>query len=101
MNYCNIITRRLFIVARGCGVLPFFLCFGSFRRFARVAYTCGAVFDVRILVCACQVRWYCREAGVRALGQKLERVARKLALDVVKLQEGGPAARDTEGAKAG
>ena len=38
---------------------------------------------------ACQVRWYCREAGVRALGQKLERVARKLALDVVKLQEGG------------
>jgi len=47
------------------------------------------------------VRWYCREAGVRALGQKLERVARKLALDVVKLQEGGPAARDTEGAKAG
>lgn len=33
------------------------------------------------------VRWYCREAGVRQLAQKLERVCRKLALDVVKFQE--------------
>jgi Lon-like ATP-dependent protease len=34
-----------------------------------------------------QVRWYCREAGVRQLAQKLERVARKHALDVVRYQE--------------
>jgi ATP-dependent Lon protease len=33
------------------------------------------------------VRWYCREAGVRQLAQKLERVARKLALNVVRYQE--------------
>ena len=38
---------------------------------------------------------------MRVLSQKLERVARKLALDVVRLQEGGSGCRDTEGAKAG
>lgn len=33
------------------------------------------------------VRWYCREAGVRSLQQKIEQICRKLALKVVRFNE--------------
>jgi len=47
------------------------------------------------------VRWYCREAGVRNLAQKIEKISRKLALDVVRYQEGGINATDTGAPKVG
>jgi ribonuclease D len=47
------------------------------------------------------VRWYCREAGVRNLGQKIEKICRKLALDVVRYQEGGINATETSAPKDG
>jgi Lon-like ATP-dependent protease len=34
------------------------------------------------------VRWYCREAGVRSLAKHIDRITRKLALQVVAEQEG-------------
>ena len=43
------------------------------------------------------VRWYCREAGVRQLAQRLERICRQLALDVVRYAETGDV--ETKGAE--
>ena len=43
------------------------------------------------------MRWYCREAGVRQLAQRLERICRRLALDVVRFGETGDVS--TKGAK--
>jgi Lon-like ATP-dependent protease len=34
------------------------------------------------------VRWYCREAGVRNLEKHIEKVCRKLALEVISKAEG-------------
>uniref|UniRef100_A0A7S2RZQ8 Lon protease homolog n=1 Tax=Rhizochromulina marina TaxID=1034831 RepID=A0A7S2RZQ8_9STRA len=44
------------------------------------------------------VRWYCREAGVRQLSQRIERICRKLAFEVVQHGETGDA---NNGSKAG
>ena len=43
-------------------------------------------------------RWYCREAGVRQLAQRLEKISRKLAYEVVQHLEEG---EENNGSKAG
>merc|ERR1712107_400468 len=42
------------------------------------------------------VRWYCREAGVRNLNKYIEKIARKLALQVVAEEEGAELTKDSK-----
>lgn len=42
------------------------------------------------------VRWYCREAGVRNLNKYIEKISRKLALQVVAEEEGAPLTDDSK-----
>lgn len=41
------------------------------------------------------VRWYCREAGVRSLNKYIEKISRKLALQVVAEDEGAELTKDS------
>lgn len=42
------------------------------------------------------VRWYCREAGVRNLNKYIEKISRKLALQVVAEEEGAELTKDSK-----
>ena len=42
------------------------------------------------------VRWYCREAGVRNLNKHIEKISRKLALQVVAEEEGAELTKDSK-----